>query len=309
MSKMYWRKLALLAKVEATYGIDAAPTGSADAILAVDVNFTPLEGGEENRDLLLPYLGNQGVILTGLYGRLEFSVEVAGAGAAGDVPGYGSLLRGCGLAETVTAGTEVEYAPVSNDFEAVTLYYNRDGVRHVLLGCRGNVSVEFTPQRIARYRFNFIGFSGTVTDQALPAVDVTKFQTPVVVTRANTTFSLHGYAGPTERISIDLGNQVEPRLLIGSESAETVDRQASGSAVLEARRLATINWDQIARGHETGSMALVHGTAAGNIVSFTAPRVQIGRYTEGQTQGIKNNTLPLMFMPDAGDDELIITVR
>jgi len=307
----FWRKLALLAKIETVYGTDPTPTGSADAMLALDATFTPLEGQEVSRDLLTPWLGHQGVILTGLYGRLEFSIECAGAGAAGTAPAYGPLLRACGFAETVTEDTDVQYDPVSGTFESVTLWYNRDGVKHALVGCRGNVSIEFTPAGIPRWRFNFIGLHGAAAaDTALPIADYDAFVTPLPVSKANTTFGLHGLTtGPTERVSIDLGNQVEPRMLINSEACIIADRRSSGSVVMEAVLLATKNWDAIARAHTAGTMALQHGTVAGNIVLIAAPKVQIGRWSEGQSQGIMNNTLPLMMLPDAGDDELKITVK
>lgn len=310
MAKRYWRKLGLLFKIESIYATDPTPTGSDNAILATDVTYTPMEGSEENRDLLLPYLGNQGVILTGLHGRLEFSVELAGSGTPGTAPNWGALLQACGMDETVTEDTDVAYAPVSGGYEAGTFYYMRDGEKHVLLGCRGNVSLQLVPSRIPRLRFTFIGLHGTVpTDAALPTVDLTGWQTPLPVSKANTTFSLHGYAGPTESVSIDLGNQVEARMLIGSEGAEIVDRRASGSVVMEATQLATKNWNAIARAHTRAAMAAQHGIAAGNIVQIAAPAVQIGRYTEGQTQGIINNTLPLMICPVTGNDELVITVK
>ena len=306
----YVRKLALLAKIEGTYGTDPTPAGDTNAIQAHDVQLTPIAGGEEMRDLLLPYMGHQGVLLTGNYGMLEFGVEVAGAGGAGDVPAYGPLLRACGLSETVTAETDVVYEPVSAAFEAVTLYYSLDGVRHILLGCRGNVTVEFAPARIPRYRFRMLGLLGTVSDTALPSVDLAGFVTPVVVSKANTTFALHSYSvGPTESVSIDLGNQVEPRLLINHESIQIVDRRSTASVVMEAVLLATKNWQSIALGHTTGALALVHGTVAGNIVQIDAPAAQVGRYSQGQSQGILNNTLPLMLIPDEGNDELVITVK
>lgn len=311
MAKRFWRKLAMLSKIETVYGTDATPTGAANAILALDVTFTPLEGEEISRELLTPWMGDQGIILTGLYGRLEFSVEIAGAGAAGTAPKYGPLLRACGFAETVTALTDVEYDPVSAGFESATFWYNRDGVRHVLVGSRGTVTTEFTPKGIPRWRFNFIGLRGTAAaDAPLPAVTLTGFIKPVEVSKANTTFSLHGYAsGPTESVSIDVGNQVEPRMLINEEACEIVDRRSRGSAVMEAALLAVKNWDAIARAGTTGALALVHGTTAGNIVEIAAPAVQIGRWSEGQTQGILNNTLPLILQPVAGNDELKITVR
>ena len=309
MASRFVRKLALLAKIESVYGTDVVPTGSLNAVLATNVNFTPMAGSEESRDLLLPYMGHQGIILTGDHVMVEFSVEIAGAGTAGDVPGYGSLLRMCGLSETIDTGVSVEYEPVSSGFEAGTIYYNLDGVRHILLGARGNVSLEMSPQRIPRYRFRILGLKGTISDTALPSVTVTVFKKPLVVNKANTTFSLHSYSGPMEAFSLDLGNQVEPRLLVGYEGIPIVDRKSTGSATMEAALLAAKNWFAIATAGTTGTLAAVHGLTAGNIVEITAPAVQIGRPTQGSSQGIANYALPLMFLPDAGNDDLKITVR
>ncbi len=303
------RRLACLAKIESTYGTDSVPAAAANAIRLNDVTLTPLAGGEEARELMLPYLGNQGVELTGNYIQLEFSVEIAGAGAAGTAPGYGVLLRSCGLAETITANTSVEYDPVSDGEEASSIYFNQDGVRHVSLGTRGTVTMDFTPQRIPRFRFTMMGLLGTISDQSLPAPVLTGFKKPIVVSKANTTFSLHGYTAAAESIAIDLGLSVEQRLLIGAESIEITDRQSTGTAVIPATPLATKNWFSIAQNATEGTLQVIHGTAAGNIVQIDAPAVQIGRPTQGQTQGITNYTLPLMLKPSSGDDEITITIK
>jgi hypothetical protein len=303
------RKMALLAKIETTYGTSAVPTGLANAILATQFNFTPMAGGEEARDLMLPYLGNQGVELTGEYGQLEFSVEVAGAGAAGDVPGYGALLRACAMSETVDPGVSVVYAPVSANEEAVTIFYNQDGVNHVLLGARGNVAMELSPNRIPRFRFTFMGLDGTISDTALPTVDVTAFQKPLSVSDSVTDFSLHGIAAPMQSCSLDLGNTVSPELLVNLEEIYFEDRQSSGQCVLDAQTLATVDWFGRAKNRTRGVLAIEHGTVAGNIVAFDAPSVEIGRPTQGETKGKITYTLPIMLVPVDGNDELTITVK
>lgn len=304
----FYRKLALLAKIHTDYLTDPVPTGMANAIQVTNCTIEPLAGDQESRDLMLPYLGQQGIILTGTHVKISGQVEIAGAGAAGDVPGYGVLLRACGLAETISAGVDVQYDPISGDFEAAALYFNHDGVRHIALGARGNLSIDLTPKKIPHFTFTITGLLGTISDTALPTVDYTGFQTPVVVSKANTTMSLHGWSSVSESLAIDLGNQVEPRFLIGDENVQLVDRNSSGTAVVEARSLATVNWFSIANARTRGVLAVQHGVAAGNIVKFDAPSVELGRPSEGQTQKIINYSLPLMLCPDAGDDELKITV-
>jgi hypothetical protein len=310
MAKRYYRKMALTAKIETVYGTNSAPSGAVNAVLATEVTITPLAGEEVSRDLLLPHLGQQGVVLVGTHAQIEFSVELAGSGAAGTAPAYGPLLRACGLAETITASTMVEYDPVSGGFESVSIHYNSDGVNHILLGARGTLSLGLTPKQIPRIRFMFTGLLGIITDAALPAVTTTGFQVPLPVNKANTTLSLHGLAAIAESVSVDLANAVEPRFLIGSESVEQTDRKVTGSAVVEATTLAVKDWFGIALARTRSALAVQHGTAAGHIIEIDAALVEIGRPTEGQTQGIRNYTLPLLICPsDAGDDEIKFTFR
>ncbi|TIV30814.1 MAG: hypothetical protein E5V96_31225, partial [Mesorhizobium sp.] len=209
MAPRFYRKLAVLAKIETVYGTDPTPTGAANAIQMTNATVNPLEGEQVSRDLMLPYLGMQGVILTGTYVKIDGEVEIAGAGAAGDAPAYGPLLRACGLAETITVGTDVQYDPVSSGFEAVTLYFNHDGVNHIALGSRGNVSFSLVPKQIPRYKFSFSGLLGTIADVALPTVDLSAFVTPVPVSKLNTTFTLHGWSAVAESLALDAGIQVE----------------------------------------------------------------------------------------------------
>ncbi|WP_299165793.1 phage tail tube protein [uncultured Tateyamaria sp.] len=309
MTARRYKQMAILHAMEVDYAVDVVPA-AADALIASNVTFNPMEGEEVSRDLMLPYLGNQGIILAGLYASLEFDIEVAGAGAAGDVPPYGSLLRVCGLAETVTAGVSVVYSIVEDGLESGSLYFIQDGVRHILLGCRGTVSMNFTPKGIPQYRFRIIGLLGTISDVAEnPAVSALGLTTPLIVSKANTALTLHGWNAVAESVSFDLGNEVTPRFLIGDERIKVTDRNVSGNAVVEARLMEEINWFEIATARTRGALSLTHGTADGNVVQIEAPNVEVGRPTQGQTNNVVNYTLPLAMIPGAGRDELVITVR
>ncbi len=306
----YHRKLAVLLKLETVYGTDAVPTALANAMQVRNVTVTPIEGEEVSRDLMLPYLGNSGVALAGTYGKIDFEVEIAGSGTAGTAPAYGPLLRACGLAETITAGTSVVYNPISGAFESASMYWNADGVNHVLLGMRGNVTLSFEPKKIPVFKFSMMGLLGAWTDLAVPAATLTGFKKPLVVSKANTpTYTIHGIASPGESLSIDLGQKVEPRFLIGWESIEISDRSASGTAVVEAKSLGSVNWFDKAMQRTRGALQLIHGVTAGNIVQIDAPAVEIGKPSQGNSQGIVNYSLPLAFCPVTGGDELTITVK
>lgn len=309
LTPRHWRKLAMLHKRETIYGTDAVPT-VADAIVAKNVTFTPFQAQEQARDLILPYLGSQGMILSGEYGRIEFDVEMAGAGAKGTVPKYGSLLRVAALSETITGGTKVDYAIVESAVDSGTLYFEHALVRHVFLGAQASVQMDWTPPRLGNYRFSMNGLLGTIADQAsLPAVSLTGWTKPVPVSKANTVVTLHGQTVVAESLQLDLGNTLTPRFLIGDERVVISDRKSSGTIVVQAAALADIDWFARSRARTQGALSVVHGTADGNIVEVTCPAVEIGTPSVGQTDGIMNYSLPLDLIEGATLNSMKITIR
>jgi len=309
MSERRYSKLAILNKIESVYGDDALPL-AADALVMKDVSITPIEAEEVSRGLILPYMGNQGVVLAGKHVSIEGGLEIAGSGVKGTVPKIGSALRVSGFAETVTAGQKVDYTIVEDDQESSSVYFIHDKVRHVGLGGRSNLAINITPKQTPTFQWTYMGLLGEIVDEAvMPAVTQAGWQTPVVVSKENTTMTLHGWASVAESISINLGNRLTPRFLIGDERILISDRSVTGTVVVEARALSEINWFDRAQKRTRGPMTVQIGNVEGNIVEITAPAVEIGRPTQGQTDGILNYSLPLSFIPVAGRDEIKITFR
>jgi hypothetical protein len=305
------RRQALLAKIETTYGTDSVPTGLADAIIARNVQPTPIEVTREARELLRPFLGNSSDVIGARFSRLRFDVEVAGSGVAGTAPKYGPLLRACGMAQVVNAGVSVVYTPISTLSESVTLYLNRDGVLHRFLGARGSVSLRAQYRSAPLFSFDFTGFFVPVADAALPTATYTLQATPLAFNRENTpTFALHGVSSAVIRsFSFDLANQVVYRNIINSEVVRIVDRKPTASFEIGAELMAVKNWFSAISAAELGSMNMVHGTVAGNTVQIGAPAVQINGITEGDMEGDIMYTAAAVLQPSAGNDEISITVR
>lgn len=311
MAKRLERKLAVLAKIETVYGTDPVPTGAANAMQVIDASFTPMSADKVDRKLYQVYLGSQPTDLAGEHVQLSYKIEMAGAGAAGDAPAWGVLMRACGAAEVITEDTMVEYNPVSAGYESVTQYYYLDGVLHKFLGARGNVKISMSPKQIPYLEFEFTGLQMVATDAALPTAALDAFVKPLVVSKANTpTFTFHGLAAIAESFSFDLGQKVETRFLINEDSVQIVDRMATGSMVIEAGLLATKDWYSLIRNRTQGALAIQHGAVAGNIVGFGCPACEIDPLSIGGTQGIINNTLPFTAIPTAaGNDEWVLTVK
>ncbi|MFB2553339.1 phage tail tube protein [Ensifer soli] len=309
MASKKWAMRALLLKLETTYGADSVPTGAANAIKGVEIDFNPSVGGEIPLDYIVPWLGHQGVMLDGTYGTVSFSVDITGAGAAGTAPAYGPALRACGLRQVINTGVDVQYNPISSLEESCSIRWIGDGIQHILLGARGTFTLSMQPGQIPRIRFTMSGLVGTISDVSNPALTLASFQPVQRVNKANTTFSLHGYDGGTEGITMDLGGRVEPDFLINSEAIEITDRRTTGNATMRAAALSTVNWLAISEAETRGELVAQHGQGAGKIFRLEADYTQIGRVGYSQTRGFMNNTLPLMMTTGSGNDEFLITVK
>ncbi len=302
------KKVVLLSKIETVYGTDALPTGAANAILCVNPKLTPLTLQANARNIIQPYFGTFGKIIAGKHVQLTFDVELAGAGAAGSAPQWGSLLKACAMAETLSAGVSATYTPISSGEQSATLYFCVDGAQHKLLGARGSFAIKFTQGGIPHITFKFVGLYATPTDTALPAPTFSATK-PVAVTQANTTpVTLHGFAGNFVSASVDIANAVAYRNLINLEEITFTDRTPACSFDLERPSMAAKDFFSEVVNGTTGAFALTHGTVAGNKVQISAPVVQLTNATMGSANGVETLTLPGEMQPNTGNDELVITV-
>lgn len=305
-----FRNMLVLAKIQPTANTDAAPTPAANAILARGVAPSPVVANFADRDLMQPYFGNTGKVQIGAYSQVEFEVELAGAGAAGTAPKYGPLLRACAFGETITAGTKVDYAPVTTVQEMVTIWVYLDGVVHKMTDCKGSVSFQLDAGGIPVMRFNFVGFVGSVSDATPTGTSYTGWTAPLGVTKANTpTFTLHSIAVKATQFSIDMANDVNYRNYIGSESVNLTDRKPTGSTTFEYDAVSVKDWFTPVRLGTLSTLQMVHGTTAGNIVQIDAPKVQLTNPSLSEDTGIAMLSLGLELQPNAGNDEIVISVK
>ena len=309
---IFWKRKLLTFKSEVTPGTDSAPTAATNSILVRNVKLSPLEQEGEDRDFDVNYVGHKGRIIAGAFQKLSGEVELAGAGAAGTVPGYGPLLKACGCSETINAGVSVVYAPVNPGGETSgTFYLFIGGRQHKATYVVGNWKVSLVRGKVPLLQFDFTGLYITPVDAAVPAGTFTPFQKPLAVSNVNTTpVTLHGFAGKFADLSLDSGNQVVYRNLVGSESVRFIDRQSMGSVKLEAELMAAIDWYTKIRNGTLGTLSVQHGITAGNIVVPAAPNVQLVEPSIDQDQQIEMKTMKMLLTPSsAGNDEWSITVR
>lgn len=165
--------------------------------------------------------------------------------------------------------------------------------------------------RIPVCRGTWTGLFVTPADQARPQVDLTAFQAPQVASKANTpVYTIGGVPFVGRSYELNLGNDVQPRLLFNSERIVIVDRAEVLSLTVEAVPMATYNPYQRAIERTRTAIVIEHGTIAGRKVKIETPTAVQRRPT-----GIENQQgvveWPLTFTPlptDAGDDQWTITL-
>ena len=192
-------------------------------------------------------------------------------------------------------------------------YFNLDGVRHVLLGARGTVSFDFSAKKIPTAKWTFTGLLGSnVAIDAQDSATVANWTIPVTASTANTTdINLYGLnSGVFDTLTIDVGNEVKYRQLIGAENVFITDRAVKSSFSCEAAPIGYKDWFNAAKTSEQGNFSFKHGQTAGNSIGLLMPTVQISNPKYSDSDSIAMLSADLYVIPTtAGNDELRITVK
>lgn len=304
-----WKSKILLFKTESVYGTDPTPTGAANAFLATNIVFSPMEGQDVSRELELPWLAAQATIPAGLHCRMTFRVEMVPSGTRGVAPAWGPLLRACRVAQTIVADTSVAYNGISDNHESVCGHFWIGLTRYVMKGTRGNAVMRFPAQGIPYIEFNVVGLFSLPSEQARPTPTLSAFLKPDLVTNAKTTFELDSIPLVMRSFSLDLGNQVETRFLVGSESVLITDAAESVAMQVEAVPLSTFDPYAAAADQDEVPIVLTHGNVAGRIATLELDGVQIQRPAGFEnSQNILEWPLRGVPLPSSGNDQWLLTL-
>jgi hypothetical protein len=317
----YFRNTVIQVKVEVTYGTNPGSWAATDCLLISDAKFE-IDRDLVPRNLIRGFMGGSDQLVGTRRSNITFTVELAGAGAAGTAPAWGKLLRMCGMAEAITALSRVEYTPVSTAFTSATIRYFIDGVMYVSVGARGTAKFMLNAYDRPVIEFTMQGFDTNATELSLPSPTLTAWQRPQVVTDANSGDIILGGSysagaitiggGSTLKskgIEIDLGNKVSHMKMLGGESIDIVDREATGKMSVELTAAQEVTWRTDINANTLSTLAFRHGSAAGNQIIVFAPAVQrVTPQMEDYEGGVLMST-ELRLLPSAGNDELMVVVK
>ena len=308
------------AKIETTVGVDAAPTGAANAVLVSDVSITPLEAAAIGRNLVRGYFGGIEQLVGPANVKISYTVELAGSGTAGTAPAWGQLLQGCAAAEgLLTTPARVEYQPVSTALKSLTQYYYDDGVLHKVLASMGNCTLSAKVGDRPVLRFEWTGLDGGIAAVPNVAPTFTPWKKPVAMTKANVVDITFGAAYATGALTggttynstgleLNFGNTVNFTPMLGTETVDITDRESTATLELELDAAQEVAFMADVKANLTKSLALTIGTTTGNKIIIFAPAAQLTNPRKSELNGKRLIGYDVRLVPVNGNDEWRIVV-
>ena len=316
MSFRRTRNTAISMAIEATYG--GTPGAYTPMLLVGTPDFT-IDPDVVPRELVRGYFGASEELVGTRRSVLKFKTELAGSSALGTAPPWGTLLRGCGWAETLVASTRVEYLPITNGQESLSMKFNRDGVQYLARGGRGTGVLNMTAYDRPTIDWEFWGFDTAASAVAVGTPTLTAWQRPLVITDGNSGdirlgsayaagAITGGTAYPSRGMTLDLGNKLEHMKMLGGEAIEITDRQMSGKMTVELDAATELTWrtDINANTLSTGSFTI--GPAASMVSVFMANLQR----TKPQTVDYQGKLLmdtDIRLLPVSGNDEVRFIIK
>ena len=286
MTQLVSRQVAL-AKVEATYGVDAAPTATANAFLVSNLSIN--EDFKMNprvaiKKTLAPLQEVPGTYMV----QMSFDVELKGSGTAGTAPEYDALLQACGLTPTVVASTSVTYAPTSTGYKSVTIWVYQDGSLFKATGCIGTYTIDAKAGGIPTIKFTFQGHFESHTDTALPST--VDYSTVVPPTVMNAAIAIGAYSPVAQSFTFNSGCKVETPESIGATDGYAPfiisTRDAKGTCDVEMDLVGNFDYYNAYGVGTNYAFTLPIGATAGNIITINMPNFYITGIKQASTNGI-----------------------
>ena len=307
MTILLAQRRALLAKIETTLGTDAQPTASENAILVADLSLAPLLAEQARRAQNLTHFASFERHIATPHAEVSFSIECAPAATAQQAPAWDPLLKACGCRASF-GNNSLVYKPSSATAQTLSLHIYMHETRHILTACRGTFSLQLEPQEFPRLLFQFRGRYTTPQNQLFPTTDTDNFALPSLPSSTSLlSFTLgeqrEQLSLGVERFQFNLNNSFPFSPRLNEESIDIVAREPDAAIVIRDPGTARQNLFSIAEVGQKIPLQFTLGTEAGKRMRFLFPKVQLQPPQYRENDGLQYLNLPLVCLPDAGDDE------
>jgi hypothetical protein len=313
----------LVAKIESSTGVDSSPVGGTNFVQLMSIEVTPIESDNVEPDTYLGFLGNstRPTILARKRARITCEVELAGSGVDPDggdgtqatAPAYAPLLQACGLSVSgVDGASGVTYAPASDPNASAnsscTIYCWYNLTRHKFVGVRGTFSLSYSSGQVPTISFEMTGEYAAPDSTAMSGTRAVANQAAGLEFNDTNVTTATFHAQTNQRIeSFDfaMNNDYDYKETASSGEVLVFNRNPGGTVVVEAPVRSSLDYFARTVGTDLASTSIVLGATQGNIVTLTLPYTDITGISYGDTNGIRNLSMPYLARPNAtGNNEM-----
>lgn len=240
-------------------------------------------------------------------------VVLTGVPANGDTATGGTSGATATLSAGPTAAQGYEYLPTSSEPPSATVAVWRDGKRHTLVGCRGNVKWTHKANEPVMMEWDILGVWTETIDEAIPASIPYQEITPAAWVEVG--FTVGAFSAIIEGLTLDLGNTLEPRVSVnaanGVLSILRPTRDAKGEIDPEDNPVAEHDWLGRFRAGTAGRLSYQMGSGTGKRLAVTCPQAQYENAEENDRAGLLTLKVSMVLVSPTiagGDDEIQVVM-
>lgn len=298
------------AKVETTYGTDATPDTTLNA-MRVKANIDIAKVDLEAMDYDAGRVGAKGSLEKRRWVEGSLDAYLAGSGTKNVAPAITPLLRAAAL--TVTAGVSdvvIGLDDIANAASVTGKFY-RGTAAQTQLGARCDWEIELSVDNLPRLKFpNYKALYQAQVNGAKPAsVDLSAFKNPLPTDPVSfVTQSVFGYNAAISKVTIKGGNEVV--YVPESASVEIINRKVTVDIELKEPTPDVKDFYSLIGSY--GVIDLQHGQDVvneGNIFEANVPNAQLTNVSQSERNGISYLTCAFECIPTAANNEITMKLR
>jgi len=298
------------AKVEATYGTDATPNTTLNA-MRVKANIDVAKVDTEEMDYDSGRSGAKGTIEKTR--RVEGSLDsyMAGSGTAIVPPAITPLLKAAGLSVTAAADhVAIALADLKN-LDSITGKFFRGLTSQTHVGARMNWEIELSLDALPKIKFpSYMAlYAPQVVEGGAPNVDLSGFKNPKPLTPVNfVKTDVFGYSASISKVMIKGNNEViySPE----SQSIEIIDRKVTIDIELQEPSPDVKDFYELIGSY--GVIDIQKGVDVvdeGHIFEALASNAQLANVTSSERNKISYLNCSFVCVPTAANNEIAMKTR
>ncbi len=240
--------------------------------------------------------------------EFDIPVQMKKASALGTAPSISKLLKICGLAETITAATKVEYKPGGSDEGTGQIKVYTDGYVRALTGVYGNIKISGKVGEPLSATASVKGFmaSAQATAEVNPTVTLDENMAPLVT--KVTVLTVGGTQLNADSFDFDMGNEIKELYAMDLSKYYLVDFDPTITiTAVKEKGTDEQAWIDYASG--TVRAIVIQVGALGSMIELSIPNAMLKDVSENDDSGNVKISRTFRAQASAGNDNYTITYK